>query len=374
MSDNDIYFKNHGTQSGKNSKYTERITPEQLNAPVGNHALGNIKNTNEVPQKNSKSEKPAPKKKKKSTPKIIAISIICTLLIIISIGIVAAMSGISYVLGDYTEAQFSDNEYVTESDLIYSNDVTNILLIGMDNYNSGNTTRSDTMILVSVDKKNKTIKLTSFLRDTYSEIPGHGWAKLNAACTYGGAQLVCDSIEYNLGIRIDGYVMTGYDIFTEIIDAVDGITIPDIDETEAKAMAAEGVNITPGENIYLNSKEALVYCRIRKGQDDFYRTSRQREVITLVIQKALKTNPVKLIKAAREICSKITCSLSKSDILSLGINCLSCLTSDIEQFRVPADGTWYNDTKNYQAVLVTDFSQNTEQLKDFLYAEKRGEQ
>lgn len=374
MSDNDIYFKNHGTQSGKNSKYTEKIPPEQLNAPMGNYALGNIKNTNEVPHKNSNSEKSSRKKKKKSKSKIIVISIICTLLIIISVGFIAALSGVSYVLGEYTEAEFSNNEYVTESDLIYSNDVTNILLIGMDNYSSENTTRSDTMILVSVDKKNKAIKLTSFLRDTYSEIPGHGWAKLNAACTYGGAQLVCDSIEYNLGIRIDGYVMTGYDIFTEIIDAVDGITIPDIDETEAKAMAAEGVNITPGENIYLTSKEALVYCRIRKGQDDFYRTSRQREVITLVIQKALKTNPVKLIKAVREICSKITCSLSKSDILSLGVNCLSCLNSDIEQFRVPADGTWYNDTKNYQAVLVTDFEKNTEQLKDFLYSEKRGEQ
>lgn len=373
MSDNDIYFKNHGKNANRSGKYTEQISSEELNAPVGAHALGKIKNTSSDSQafSNSNSGNKASNKKKKkknaSKTKIAVTALICTFLIVITAAVVGAFSLAAYVLEDYSPYEFGDNEYVSESDLTYSDNVTNILLIGMDTLSSEDTTRSDTMMLVSLDKKNKTIKLSSFLRDTYAVIPGHGSAKLNAACTYGGAQLVCDSIEYNFGIRIDGYIMTGYDMFLEIIDAVDGITVPDIDETESKALAAEGYDIPAGENVYLTAKEALVYCRIRKGQSDFYRTTRQREVITLVIKKAMHTSPVKLIKAAHEICSKITCSFSKNDIFSVALDVLQCLGGEIQQFSVPADGTWYNDTINYQAVLVADFEQNKEQLFEFIY-------
>lgn len=374
MSDNDIYFKNHATNTNRNGKYTEQISSKQLNAPAGAHALGKIKSDSPTLQTNLKSTSGGKssnesnnKKKNTSTTKIAVTALICTFLIVITAVVVGAFSLAAYVLEDYSPYEFGDNEYVSESDLTYSDNVTNILLIGMDTLSSEDTTRSDTMMLVSLDKKNKTIKLSSFLRDTYAVIPGHGSAKLNAACTYGGAQLVCDSIEYNFGVRIDGYVMTGYDMFLEIIEAVDGITVPDIDETESKALAEAGCNIPAGENVYLTAKEALAYCRIRKGQSDFYRTTRQREVITLVIQKAMHTSPVKLIKAVHEICSKITCSLSKNDIFSVALDVLRCLGGEIQQFSVPADGTWYNDTINYQAVLVTDFEQNKEQLFEFIY-------
>jgi LCP family protein required for cell wall assembly len=287
-----------------------------------------------------------------------------TLIILIP---VLTLSCTAYVFSDYEVSDFGENVHIDESELLHSSSVYNILLMGIDTLNTESSSRSDAMILLSLDTKNREIKLSSFLRDSYVNIPGYGYMKLNAACVYGGPQLVCDTIEANFGIRIDDYAKVGYDMFIKIIDAVAGSTIPEIDETEAKALRLDGFETAPGTDIHVDGKNALHYCRIRKGQDDFSRTGRQGEVISLVLKKLPFSNPVRLLKTAKDIAGTIECSVESSELSGLLLKAVLCITGDIGQMTVPADGTWYNDTKNYQAVLVVDFQANNEKLNEFLY-------
>ncbi|MBQ6897418.1 MAG: LCP family protein [Clostridia bacterium] len=371
----DIYFNRQKKPSGKparTAEYTERIDSDSLKKSPGEMSFGDIVTENgkissgvvKTPREQKKDNKKAKKKKKKLRflRRLLgtAAAIIITLAVILT-------ASVGYVLSDYEAQELKENEYTDEELLLHSSSVYNVLLMGIDTLNSSDSSRSDAMILMSLDMKNREIKLSSFLRDSYVNIPGYGNMKLNAACVYGGPQLVCDTIEANFGVRIDDYAKVGYDMFIKIIDAVGGVTIPEIDETEAKALRKEGFDTEPGTDIHVDGLNALRYCRIRKGQDDFYRTGRQREVITLVLKKLPLSNPVRLLNTAKEIAGTIECSIEKSDFPGLLIRAFICMTGDIGQMTVPADGTWYNDTKNYQAVLVVDFEENKEKLNEFLY-------
>lgn len=365
MSENNVYFRNNASAKQKSYKYTEHITQEQLNAPAGAHALGSIRRVPDEP-KNSEPVKKR-KGKKKSRLKRVLTAALCIILILLTAASGLAVYSVHYILEDYTPQVLEDNEYAQEDALLYSDKVINILIIGMDTLSTDSRTRSDTMLLLSADTENRQIKLTSFLRDTYSYIPGYGTAKLNAACTYGGAQLVCDTVEYNFGVRIDAYIMTGYDMFIRIIEAAGGITVAEIDEKEALALADEGFSIPAGGSTQLSGEEALAYCRIRKGQDDFFRTERQREVISAVIDKISAMPPDELIRTAHKIAGSIQCSLTKEELIALAFRALPCLSGLVAEMSVPAPGTWHNETVNGQAVLSADLEANKQKLNEFLY-------
>lgn len=362
----DIYFSKSKKIEKKEEEvpsFTEKIDISRLEKTPGELSFGKIVTENETIKPHNPEKKGRKKAKKRSRAK----KLLLALLIIALSGIALLSAGVSYVLSDYEASDFQKNEYIENKQLLQSPAVYNVLLMGIDTLSTGDKSRSDAMILMSLDMKDKSIKLSSFLRDTYVDIPGYGFTKLNAACVYGGPQLVCDTIEYNFGIKIDDYAKVGYDMFIKIIDAAGGVTIPEIDETEAKALRAEGFTVEPSENVHLNGEQALLYCRIRKGQDDFYRTGRQREVISLVLKKLPLSNPVTLIQTAKDIAGTIECSIEKSEFVSLLLKAVFCLTGDIEQMTVPAQGTWYNATKNYQAVLIADFEENNKKLDEFIY-------
>ncbi len=362
----DIPFSSGGQKSPEGNKYTEKITTEQLQKTPGEYSFNKIITENgvyntekSIKQKNRQKKKANPKKVRRRKILTAALSAVLAFIILMS----SFVFGVSaFILKDYESSEFSENIHVEEKELMHSAAVYNILLMGIDTENTQSSSRSDAMILLSIDTLSMKLKLTSFLRDSYVTIPGHGSAKLNAACQYGGPQLVCDTIEYNFGVRIDDYAKVGYDMFVKIIDAVGGVTIPEVDEAEALALGT-----APAVNVHMNGTEALMYCRIRKGQSDFYRTSRQREVITLVLKKALSSDPSVLFETAQEIAASIECSINKSEFAALLIKALPCLLGDIEQLSVPFDGTWYDATKNSQSVLMVDFEQNKEKIKEFLY-------
>lgn len=297
-------------------------------------------------------------------------AVICLVLAVILL-----VSGASaYVISGSDTQPMAANAYVDEGTLLQSPAVYNLLLMGIDMESSSGTSRSDSMILLSIDNAHMKLKMTSFMRDSYVYIPGHGEAKLNAACTYGGAQLVCDTIEYNFGVRIDGCVKVGYEILMGLVDGVGGITVPEVDATEAAALAAEAaalgredMTVPMGTDVKLNGFQTMMYCRIRKGQDDFYRTERQREVLGILIRKALLTNPVKLAMLGRQLIAKAQCSIPKAQLFALVFRVAACLPGGTASARIPQDGTWYDDMRNSQAVLVVNFEENRAYLEDFIY-------
>ena len=313
-------------------------------------------------QKKAKRNVRRAKKKKKGPFRPLTV-ILCLLLA----GALLLGGAVTYMVTGYTPQPMSPDVTADPAELLSAPTVYNLLLLGIDTQNTADSSRSDSMILLSVDNAHCKLKMTSFLRDSYVYIPGNGNDKLNAACTYGGPQLVRDTIEYNFGIKIDGCVKIGYDVLTDLVDGIGGITIPEVDAVEAAALAAEGYDAPIGTNIRMNGFQALTYCRIRKGQNDFYRTERQREVLGIIFKKVMRTNPLRLARLGRQLLAKAECSVPRQDLFALFFRLLPCLIGGAVSERVPQDGTWYDDTENYQDVLKVSFEENHAFLKEYIY-------
>lgn len=265
-----------------------------------------------------------------------------------------------------------------------SSNVRNILLIGTDSRGEDRG-RSDSMILLSINSKTKKINMVSLMRDTYVQVPGYGGCKLNAAYSYGGPELLMDTIEENFYIEIDDYVTVNFMSFANIVDAVGGVEI-EVNDSEADAInvlldSKEGISMfgQPDEDDYLNGggtyklngKQALCYSRLRKvGNADFERTERQRKVLSGIIKNAATLNPFKLGSVAGDALPSMTTNLSKGSMYLFSLRLpLFLIGYDIEQLRIPAEDTYWGSDIDGESVLEIDFDANIDMIKKDLYDE-----
>lgn len=346
-------------------------------APVSDRTPRPVQNTvKPVPAQQSSTGKKAPKnskknissKKKRVSPGKVAGIIIAVIVLLIG-GLFAYGY---YVLGkiSYDTKLVDENKYISENKLATSGDVRNILFIGSDARGDVSGQRSDTMMLFSIDKKNKKLKLTSFLRDSYVCIPSNGYYnKLNASFSFGGVQLAIDTLEYNFKVKIDDYILVDFDAFVKFIDLMGGLTVEGVTKEEAKYLRdVVKIKAKAGTN-HWNGWHTLWYCRIRYLDDDFNRTARQRKVISAIIKNVTKTNPVKLMKIMEEVLPMIQTNISRNELVSLAVGAMaSYLRYDVLQHRIPATGTWSNKSvSGVGDVLYMDLDENAKLLKNFVY-------
>lgn len=273
-----------------------------------------------------------------------------------------------------TDEPLKDNEYIDDSELYRDSEQINILLIGVDARESDVSSRSDTMMLLTIDNKNGQIKLTSFLRDSYVQIAGRKKEKLNAAYFRGGIQGLVDTLELNFKVEIPYYMLVDFEIFTTVVDMLGGIEVEVTEKESAyskKTPTDRGgyLPLEAGENIHLNGTEALWYSRMRYLDSDFMRTQRQRKVITAIVGKAKQQKPQELLKLAETIIPLIKTNLSADEIKELGVDAVldKAYNYSIVQQQIPADETWSNKTiSGVGACLVMDLDENAEILADFL--------
>lgn len=320
------------------------------------------------PQNNnhgSKKDKPKSKLKKPKPAKIIFGIILALILIIIS-ALLIIMNRVNY--NDKVE-----NTYISESELVSSGSVKNILLLGVDARVGQNAeeTRSDTMMLVSFDTKHHTIKLTSFLRDTWLYVPTLGYnQRLNAACSSGGYQGVVDAIEYNYKIDIDGYAVVNFEMFKVLVDSLGGVEV-DVTEAEAKEVTNHpgvyGDVVLESGKYKLSGEQALAYCRIRKIDTDFVRTERQRTVMSSILSSAKHSGMFKLLNMAYRSAPYIETDLTKTQIIGLAATAAICITGDIQQEKVPFEGTWEYASIQGNSVISIDLDANRQKIEDYIY-------
>lgn len=330
-----------------------------------NDVYGDIASDNEKPKKN----------KKKHPIRNTFIVLLCLILIGVScVGFYGYQTADKLLSSFNTEEPLEENKYISSSELFSDSDLVNVLLIGVDAREGETVSRSDTMMLVTLDTKNGQIKLTSFLRDSYVEIAGRNKKeKLNAAYFRGGIQMLVDTLELNFKIEIPYYVLVDFEIFTTLVDELGGINV-DVTEKESHYTYNSGkievpVRIEAGEDVLLNGEEALWYSRIRYLDSDFMRTQRQRKVITAIVEKALTKSIPELISLAEVVIPLVKTNLTSDEIMSIGLNALKnqAYSYPIIQHQIPADGTW--TSRNISGVgssLVMDFDKNIQILKDFL--------
>lgn len=261
--------------------------------------------------------------------------------------------------------------------------VINVLLIGNDSRQNGEDGRSDAMILLSVSSKTKTIYMTSLLRDMYVDIPGREGNRLNAAYSFGGAELLMETVEKNLDIPVNRYVLVNFEAFANLVDAVGGVdlelTTEEIEYVNGylveynmltnRPQGTDNMDTTKPGMVHLNGPQALAYCRNRYIGTDFGRTERQRKVLTAVIKKmptAVGTNYQELIDG---LMPNLTTNLTQSECYRLSLMAGKLLTYDIISDNIPQPGTYQNATIRKMAVLEVDFEANIKYLKEKIYGE-----
>lgn len=361
------------------SKEVEQAFQVKYNSAVENRRRQEIQydNINEVYGDLAQEEHRRKKKEKKRHPvRNTIIALLCITLVGLSCVGIFGYQKINNLLSSFdTEEQLTDNAFINAADLTQYPDQINVLLVGIDARETDEASRSDTMMLVTLDKKNKQIKLTSFLRDSFVEIAGKNyWSKLNSAYFYGGIQTLSDTLELNFKVDIQYYALVDFEIFTTIVDSIGGINV-DVTERESYYTYHSGkvnvpVRIEAGEDVLLNGEQALWYSRIRYLDSDFHRTQRQRKVITAIVEKASKMSLTKLYALAEEIIPLVKTNMSSNQIMSLGLAAVKdkMYSYPIVQHQIPADGTWSDKTiQGVGASLVMDIPLNQQLLQSFLY-------
>lgn len=364
------------------SKEVEQAFQVRYNSAVENRRRQEIQydNINDVYGDLAKEEPRRRKKEKRHHPvRNTIIALLCVSLVGLSCVGFFGYQKIDSLLSSFnTEEELGENLFINAADLEQYPDQINVLLIGIDARETDEASRSDTMMLVTLDNKNKQIKLTSFLRDSFVEIAGKNyWSKLNSAYFYGGIQTLSDTLELNFKVDIQYYALVDFEIFTTIVDSIGGINV-DVTEKESYYTYHSGkvnvpVRIEAGEDVLLNGEQALWYSRIRYLDSDFHRTQRQRKVITAIVDKASKMNVTELYSLAEKIIPLVKTNMSSNQIMSLGLAALKdkVYSYPIVQHQIPANGTWSDKTiQGVGASLVMDMAQNQQLLHSFL-AEKQ---
>lgn len=300
-------------------------------------------------------------------------AIFAAVVAIILVVAIVAVGMVDKALGRINYDQKVENKYVNSAQLKHDDAVKNILLLGVDARANQDkeSSRADSMMLISVDTKNKCIKTVSFLRDSWVYIPCRDKKqRLNAACTYGGYSGVVDTIEYNFGVDVDGYVVTDFEMFKVLVDSIGGVEV-EVTEKEAKEVTNHPKrygNVTLKAGKYkLTGEQALAYCRIRKIDTDFMRAKRQRTVIQSIIKSAKSASPTALYKMVYNSAPYIETSFTKSELKKIALSAVQCLKSDTVQDKVPFEGTWKYANINGASVISIDADENKAKLIDFIY-------
>lgn len=295
-----------------------------------------------------------------------------TLIAVLVIVIVALLIGYVYLYGKIGKINKMDkpNERSEVLDDSFKDaNVKNILLIGQDRRPGEERSRSDSMIICSINKKTDRITLVSVMRDSYVSIPGHGKDKINAAYVYGGMPLLDRTIEENYGIHIDGNVEVDFDGFVKAMAQIGDLDI-DINQAEANYLnSGTGWGLHAGVNT-LNPEQLLSYARIRYvGRSDWERTERQRNVIMTAFSKVKGSSISELLKLYENVCPYLTTDLTNNEMISYIYTMSTHKMTMNDREQVPVDGTFKEQVINGADVLVPDLEKNRVYLKETLYGE-----
>ena len=390
----DIYIKRPAQRNVQNDDiYINRKRPD-----VAEHFEGASARQSNHP---APSAPPAPKKKRLENVdeisdyearrgKLVSQKKKPTGLIVIALllAVMVALGGVLFsvansIVGNFIEAE--PIEHIANVDTLVSDkNVRNILLIGADK-EKGGASRSDSIMIASINKSTGRITVCSILRDTHLDIPGECEAKVNSAYAWGGANLLVQTIEENFRIRIDDYATVNFEMFTALVDGLGGIEV-EVSEDEADYInnrhrygkEQKPDHFESGENVHLNGYQALWYSRIRKLDSDFYRTERQRKVIASIMGKVKgQLNPVGifgLIDTAKQVAPYIETTLSFNDFCSLALSIVSCIGksgTDMDMLlvsqKIPFDDTWWYSSQWDGSSISIDLEENREMLYTLLY-------
>ncbi|MGD6831731.1 LCP family protein [Sutcliffiella halmapala] len=261
-------------------------------------------------------------RRKKLNKRRIAKLILFSLFILLLIGSFYVYRFFATMQDTHSELERGEYSKLREENVSLMKEPISIALFGIEDYSSGGANgRTDTIIVLTLNPDDKTIKMLSIPRDSRVEIVGRGeYDKINHAFAFGGPDMAIDTLENLLDIPIDYYATINFEAFVEIVNELGGVTVDvPFNFSEVIAGTGERVYFAEGKDT-LTGEEALAYVRMRKydPRGDLGRIDRQKQVISAAIDSA---SPQKILLELDDILNHIgenvTTSLKTKDMISL---------------------------------------------------------
>ncbi len=252
-------------------------------------------------------------------------------------------------------------------------DIENILVLGTDSRDiTKDRGRSDAMIIVSYNKKTGSVKMFSVLRDSLVPIEGVGWNKINSAYSIDGAGLAVNTVNQLFDLDIQRFVVIDFNGVTDFVDRAGGVTIS-LTQAEVDYMTnySQGkVKYKVGPNKF-NGDRTLIYMRIRKIDNDFNRTARQRNVIETLTKKILTEKSLPEIYSLTDFAFRLVkTNIPLAQLTKVAGNIAAdALQSnfEIESHHVPFDGTYTFKYYNGMSVISFDTDDAAERVNKIIY-------
>ncbi len=272
-------------------------------------------------------------------------------LLVLVIVLPAGVFGYLYFKLDSMYDNSANTKMLNKTNYKSEDGITNILLVGTDGRTASEAARSDSMMILTIDNKHKSLKLTSLARDTYVSIPGHDDGKLNAAFAYGGIGLLIDTIESNFKLDIQNYAIVDFFSFMDIVDTLGGVVVDvkssEISELNKFITECYEFNKNPkkGEIKYVNNSgnqklngyQALAYGRIRKNDSALERDRRQRALIEGMMSGAKSLSVTKYPDLLNSILPYIKTNMKPTEMLSMGATVLGIGISNVKSLEFPME-------------------------------------
>ncbi|EJT5925413.1 LCP family protein [Clostridium perfringens] len=295
------------------------------------------------------------------------IKYIILVLILVILGLIGV--GTYYINSKINKVQKveinKENLSINEKKVKEENHIKNIALFGID-APKGKVGRSDAIMILTLDEEHKVMKLTSIMRDSYVDIPGHGDDKITHAYAFGGPELAMKTLNENFKVNVEDFMSVNFTSLPEIIDKLGGVKINIIPEEIHNI-----IGITSSGEQVLNGEQALAYSRIRYATGgDYKRTERQRVVLEAVFEK-LKSTPIKEYPSLiDDFLPYIETNMSSMDMIKLDTDAAPLVKGNLETARFPLDG--YCDGKMINGVwyLVYDRQATLNQIQEYIYDNK----
>jgi len=259
--------------------------------------------------------------------------------------------------------------------------VKNILLIGTDTRdNKLENGRADTMMICSVNQKNGMVHVTSLARDTWVTMGENGHQnKLNAAYSFGGPNLLMQTINRTYNLNIEHYVMVNFYGICDIVDTLGGVTIQ-LKEDEPWAINTtveesygdygdQRITNIPSDatEARLCGAQALAYARIRKLDDDFGRQARQRNLLMAMAREVSNCSITQMISLATTCFEYVKTNLSLINIISLATKVLTTGITDIQMHAFPEEGEYKYDSTDGVSKLIIDQAYAIDKMHGYMY-------
>ena len=318
-----------------------------------------------------------PVKKKKGKGKMIALGIVIFLIFILMFFVLYVITKLGKIQNiDIDENNLKIDEKVQANESLKG--YKNIALFGVDSRDGtlGKGTRTDTIMIASLNEDTGDIKLLSIFRDTYLNLGNDVYDKANAAYANGGPEQAIQMLNMNLDMNITDYVTADFTALSDVIDALGGIPI-DVQDEEivhlnnyqietAKVAGKKIEKITAPGLQTLNGVQATSYARIRyTAGDDFKRAERQRTVLTEIAKKAKEADVVTLNKIINSVFPKIATSFTTSELISYAAGVIKYNIADTSGF--PFDRRTGEIGSKGDCVVADDLTGNVKKAHEFFF-------